>query len=341
MITAFELKHKSKTIITSESWQKQMAKAFRDVNELLAYLELEPDDAKRSLYFPEHFKLLAPRPYVEKIKKADWDDPLLKQLLPLNLEQQTSDGFSVDPVGDSTAGIAKGVLQKYHGRVLLITTGACAVHCRYCFRRHFPYAESMVDKSHWQNTLDQLLADPDIHEVILSGGDPLMLPDERLAAMCADLAAIPHIKTLRFHTRLPLVLPQRINKDLLHWLDGLAIRKVMVIHANHANEIDDETGRALEALTRHGVTLLNQSVLLRGVNDDAGVLINLSKRLFEFGVLPYYLHMLDKVQGAAHFDVDDAHALSLLKSLRQALPGYLTPKLVREISGERSKSSLE
>jgi len=315
--------------------------AFRDVHELLDYLELGGADTEHALLLPKQFKLLAPRPYVDKIKKGDWNDPLLKQVLPMNQEQHQVAGFITDPVGDSKATITTGVLQKYQGRVLLITTGACAVHCRYCFRRHFPYAESMADKRHWQATLEQIKKDGSLHEVILSGGDPLMLPDQRLASMCMDLAAIPHIKTLRFHTRLPVILPRRINASFLSWLDELSLRKVMVIHTNHVNELDHQTGRALKSLAEHQVTLLNQSVLLKGVNDNTQALLDLSQRLFELGVLPYYLHVLDKVQGAAHFDVDDKRAMSLLKALKQGLPGYLVPKLVKEVSGERSKLSLE
>ncbi len=338
MITGFTLKHKPKQ---ESSWQKEMINAFRDVNELLNYLELGGADAKQVLSLPKYFKLLAPKCYVDKIKKGDWNDPLLKQVLPMNQEQHQVDGFTTDPVGDSKASIATGVLQKYQGRVLLITTGACAVHCRYCFRRHFPYAESMADKRHWHDTLKQINNDCSLHEVILSGGDPLMLSDERLASMCHDLAAIPHIKTLRFHTRLPVILPKRIDDSFLSWLDEIDLHKVMVIHANHANELDYQTGRVLKRLAEHKVTLLNQSVLLNGVNNNTQSLLDLSHRLFQFGVLPYYLHVLDKVQGAAHFDVNDERAISLLNSLKQGLPGYLVPKLVKEISGERSKQSLE
>ncbi len=338
MITGFTQKHKPEQ---ESSWQSEMMDAFRDVETLLDYLELDGAGRQQVLSLPGDFKLLAPKPYVDKIKKGDWDDPLLKQILPLDIELQQFEGFTMDPVGDANASIATGVLQKYQGRVLLITTGACAVHCRYCFRRHFPYAESMADKRHWQDTLRQIKKDRSVHEVILSGGDPFMLPDERLASMCHDLAAIPHIKTLRFHTRLPVILPRRINDAFFSWLDQLNVRKVVVVHANHANEIDEQTGAVLKRLAAHQVTVLNQSVLLKGVNDNARALLELSQRLFEFGVLPYYLHVLDKVQGAAHFDVDEKRAMALLRSLKQSLPGYLVPKLVKEVSGERSKLSLE
>ncbi len=338
MITGFTQKHKPEQ---ASSWQNEMMDAFRDVERLLDYLELDGADQQQVLSLPEDFRLLVPKSYVDKIKKNDWTDPLLKQILPLSLEQQAFDGFTVDPVGDANARMANGVLQKYQGRVLLITTGACAVHCRYCFRRHFPYADAMADKKHWQDTLDYIEKDRSLHEVILSGGDPFMLPDARLASMCNDLASISHVKTLRFHTRLPVILPSRINDAFLSWLAPLPVRKVVVIHANHANEIDDQTGAALKHLAEHQITLLNQSVLLKGVNDHARILMELSLRLFEFGVLPYYLHVLDKVQGAAHFDVDEKQAKHLLVALKQSLPGYLVPRLVKEVSGERSKLSLE
>jgi len=348
MITGIEKKHKANSSpvyppLELTPWQQQMSEAIRDPKELFDLLNLKISDAEadKQLYFPKQFRLLVPLTYVNKIKKGDWNDPLLKQILPIAAENNQVEGFMSDPVGDLNAVVSNGVLQKYQGRVLLITTGACAVHCRYCFRRHFPYAESTPDKKHWQNTLNEISKDKTIHEVILSGGDPLMLSDQRLAMMCAEIAAIPHVKTLRFHTRLPVILPDRINPSFFEWLDTLKLNKVMVIHANHANEIDDQTGRVLNRLADHGITVLNQSVLLREINDDVESLVNLSHRLFEFKVLPYYLHLLDKVQGAAHFEVEKKQAIRLVKAIKQQLPGYLVPKLVKEVSGERSKRGLE
>jgi len=335
MITGIEIKHKD------ESWQNAMIDAIRDPDELLRLLNLDTQTYQKQIVYPKHFKLLAPLSFIKKIKKGDWNDPLLRQILPIADETQQVNGFINDPVGDLNSEQSNGVLQKYQGRVLLITTGACAVHCRYCFRRHFPYVESVPDKKHWQQTLQYIQQDDTLHEVILSGGDPLMLSDQRLATMCADLAAIPHIKTLRFHTRLPIILPQRLNQAFFDWLADIKLHKVMVIHANHANEIDDETGRALQRLTDENVTVLNQSVLLQGVNDDVESLVDLSHRLFEFKVLPYYLHLLDKVQGAAHFNVEEKQAIILINAVKQRLSGYLVPKLVKEVSGERSKLSLE
>ncbi len=346
MITANALKVKGVSQVTFDnvdnvSWQGVLASAIRDPLELLSLLELDVHEYKKHLYHPEKFKLLVPLSYVSKMKKGDWNDPLLKQVLPVQNETQSVVGFIADPVGDLDSVISSGVLQKYQGRVLLITTGACAVHCRYCFRRHFPYAESMPDKHKWQETLASIRNDESIREVILSGGDPLMIPDKRLKMMCHDLADIPHVKTLRFHTRIPIFLPERINHEFLKWLTGLAVNKVMVIHANHANELDQVVGGVLNKLREAGVTLLNQSVLLKGVNDSVEVLSVLSHRLFDFQILPYYVHQLDKVDGGAHFEVDRMVAIKLINDLKGSLPGYLVPRLVEEISGERSKSALE
>jgi len=339
MITAKPLKVKE--VSQLDSWKAALANAIRDPLELVRLLELDEAKYLKQLHHPEKFRLLVPLSYVDKMRKGDWNDPLLKQVLPVQDETNSVAGFITDPVGDLDSVISSGVLQKYQGRVLLITTGACAVHCRYCFRRHFPYADSMPDKDKWQETLSAIKNDSSIHEVILSGGDPLMIPDERLEKMCHDLARIPHIKTLRFHTRIPIFLPERINNDFLRWLSELPIQKIMVIHSNHANEIDQTVGAVLNKLDESGVTLLNQSVLLRGVNDSVDALRCLSHRLFEFKVLPYYLHQLDRVEGAAHFEVGRAEAINLIKDLKKVLPGYLVPKLVEEVSGERSKRTIE
>ena len=274
------------------------------------------------------------------MKKGDWNDPLLKQVLPVLDEIHDVSGYLSDPVGDLKAEISPGVLNKYQGRVLLVTTGACAVHCRYCFRRHFPYAQSTPDKKHWLQTLATIRRDLSLSEVILSGGDPLMLTDSRLKEMCTELAAIPHIKTLRFHSRVPLFLPERVTEAFLAWTSQLPLKKVMVIHANHANELDGTVDLALAGLRAAGFTLLNQSVLLKGVNDTVEALAHLSERLFEAQVLPYYLHQLDKVQGASHFAVETNQGIDLMKSLRTRLPGYLVPKFVVEISGKRSKQAI-
>ena len=338
MITGIAVKVKDDS--QDMSWQRGIVTAVRDPIELLRLLELPVETYQKALSINNEFKLFVPLAYVAKMKKGDWDDPLLKQVLPLVEENELVSGFVSDPVGDLNSEISPGVLHKYQGRVLMITTGACAVHCRYCFRRHYPYVESIAEKNNWQKTLEAIKADTSLSEVILSGGDPLMLSDDKLQQMCAELAEIPHVKTLRFHTRLPLFLPERINADFLAWSQSLDIQKVMVIHANHANELDHNVEASLKKLSEAGFTLLNQSVLLKGVNDNLESLQNLSQVLFSMGVLPYYLHQLDRVQGAAHFEVKKTNAINLHERLREALPGYLVPRLVTEISGKRSKQTL-
>lgn len=338
MITAFALKHKD--VSQEESWKFKLATAIKDPFELLKELDLANDENKSKVYLADKFKLFVTRSYVKKMKKGDWNDPLLKQVLPVLEENKVVSGFVSDPVGDLNAEISSGLLHKYQGRVLLVTTGACPVHCRYCFRRHFSYADSLPDKKHWQKTLSTIRNDNSISEVILSGGDPLMLSDDRLQKMCFELAEIPHVKTLRFHTRIPIFLPERINAAFLSWTKRLAIQKVMVIHANHANELDEQVDDVLNKLSKVGFTLLNQSVLLKEINDDVDTLVDLSEKLFSMKVLPYYLHQLDRVQGAAHFEVDKKMAISLVESLKEQLPGYLVPRLVEEISGKRSKQAI-
>jgi L-lysine 2,3-aminomutase len=319
------------------AWQRALADAISNPQELLHLLELSPNFHAASLYAERRFPLRVPRAYVSRMRKGDPNDPLLRQVLPSTLEELEIEGYHGDPVGDLNAMPVPGVLHKYHGRVLLITTGACGIHCRYCFRRHFPYGDANLSASTLHTALDYITKDFTITEVILSGGDPLALPDERLANLANQLGAIPHIKRLRIHSRLPIVLPERIDASLLTWLKNSPLQKVMVVHANHPNEIDEETARALHSLQDCGVTVLNQSVLLRGVNDDTDALCALSEVLFAAGVLPYYLHLFDKVQGAAHFDVPESLALRLIKNMRKRLPGYLVPRLVREVANTPAK----
>lgn len=322
------------------AWQRALAEAISDPAELLAVLELPrtllPEGRDASKLFP----LRIPRSYVARMSKGDPADPLLRQVLPLAAEHDVAPGFVQDPVGDLQAMAQPGVLHKYQGRVLLITTGACAVHCRYCFRRHFPYGDANPAPAAWRQALDYIAADPSVTEVILSGGDPLVLPDRRLAELASRLAAIPHVRRLRLHSRLPVVLPERVDTALLAWLRDTPLQKLMVIHANHANEIGAETRAALAALRDSGVILLNQAVLLRGVNDSAEALAALSESLVAAGVMPYYLHLLDKVQGAAHFQVSEDRAQALMTALQARLPGYLVPRFVREIAGEPAKTPL-
>jgi EF-P beta-lysylation protein EpmB len=274
-----------------------------------------------------------PRGFIARMRHGDPADPLLLQVLPQAAELGDVPGFGRDAVGDLAARAAHGVLHKYDGRALLIATGSCAVNCRYCFRRHFPYAEETAAGNRWSSALDHLRNDHSISELILSGGDPLSLSTPKLAELTAALLDLPHIRRLRIHTRLPVVLPERVDGELVDWLAGLRLQRVVVVHANHPREIDASVVAACKALHHAGATLLNQSVLLRGINDDVGVLADLSERLFAAGVLPYYLHQLDRVAGAAHFEVTDGAALDLMEVLRQRLPGYLVPRLVRETAG--------
>lgn len=318
-------------------WQTELAEAVRDPHELLALLELDEHWLEPARRAAETFPLRVPRPFLARMVKGDPADPLLRQVLPLGEELAVVPGYISDPVGDMPSRAARGVLHKYRGRVLLIATAACGVHCRYCFRRHFPYSDETARADDWRAALDYLRADPSIHEVILSGGDPLSLSDERLAALSAELDRIPHLTTLRLHTRQPVVLPSRVDDKLLGWLGSGRLKRVMVLHLNHAHEMDAALTDACTRLRQAGVILLSQSVLLRGVNDSADALQALSQALFAAGVLPYYLSLLDPVAGAAHFDVPEGEALAIMEELRARLPGYLVPKLVREVEGATSK----
>ncbi len=323
------------------AWQRELAAAITEPEELLAAAGLGAEWLPAARAAARLFPLRVPRGFVARMRRGDPRDPLLRQVLPLAEECLATPGFAPDPVGDAAAMRAPGVLHKYRGRVLLTATGACAVHCRYCFRRHFSYADANPATDRWRPALDYIAADDSITEVILSGGDPLTLSDRRLAECTAALSAIPHVKRLRVHTRLPIVLPARVDDGFLQWLDRLRFKTVVVVHANHAHEIDGEVVTALARLKSAGAELLNQSVLLRGVNDSVEALADLSEALLTAGALPYYLHTLDKVQGAAHFEVDDIRARELVAQLRERLPGYLVPRLVREVAGMPSKIPLE
>ena len=324
----------------ASNWQQLLADAVSDPAELCTLLDLDPALVMPAIQAARGFALRVPRSYVARMRRGDPNDPLLLQVLPVAEEMQRVEGFVTDPVGDLQRRQAPGLLHKYHGRALLVATGACAIHCRYCFRRHFPYAEESALQQGWQPALERLRADETVNEVILSGGDPWSLSDRRLQQLTDALQDIPHIKRLRVHTRYPIVLPERIDSGLLAWLGGLRLQKVVVMHANHAREIDDSVRRACGRLTAAGATLLNQAVLLKGINDSVEALAELSEALFETQVLPYYLHVLDKVQGAAHFDLPDARALELHRDLMARLPGYLVPKLVREVAGAPSKTAV-
>ena len=319
------------------AWQSQLARAITDPADLLTAAGLGEEWLPAARAAARLFPLRVPRGYVARMRKGDPHDPLLRQVLPLAEECLTAEGFDADPVGDLEAMVAPGVLHKYQARVLLTVTGACAVHCRYCFRRHFPYPDANPVIDQWRTALEYIAGDDTITEVILSGGDPLTLSDRRLTSFIRQLEAIRHLRRLRIHTRLPIVLPERVNNEVLAWLGDAKLKTVVVVHANHAQEIDYSVQKALGLLRAAGVELLNQSVLLRGVNDSAEALATLSEKLFDAGVLPYYLHMLDKVQGAAHFEVSETIARHLMRELNSHLPGYLVPRLVREIPGMPGK----
>ena len=322
-------------------WQIELARAISRPEELLRCLELPPDVFGQSGISRTGFPLRVPRGFVARMRKGDPEDPLLRQVFPLLSEATTAKDFSLDPVGDLGAQIRPGVLHKYQGRALFIVTGGCAIHCRYCFRQHFPYSIANTGLDRWQGALDYLRRDSSITEIILSGGDPLAVTDQRLAALVAALDRIRHLERLRIHTRMPIVLPERIDDRLLAWLGATRLRTVIVVHANHGAEIDDEVSEAMQRLRAIGAILLNQSVLLRGVNDTLPALVDLSERLVAAGILPYYLHLLDRVQGAAHYDTPRAHAVALMAGLRSRLPGYMVPRFVREQPGVPYKVPIE
>lgn len=318
-------------------WQQLWREAIRDPAQLLDLLGLPELAGRVSATAAAQFALRVPQGFVARMRHGDPDDPLLRQVLPLDDEDRPVPGFGLDAVGDLAARGGAGVLHKYEGRALLVATGSCAVHCRYCFRRHFPYGEETAAAGQWRESLDYLAADPSITEVLLSGGDPLSLSTAKLAEFTDGLARLPHVRRLRLHTRLPVVLPERVDAELLAWLSRLPQKVVVVIHANHANEIDAPVAAAVAALRGTGALVLNQAVLLRGVNDSVAALADLSERLFEAGVLPYYLHLLDRVAGSAHFEVPADEARQLHEALSAGLPGYLVPRLVREVAGAPAK----
>jgi len=325
---------------TPPIWQQSLAKAFRNVADLLAYLDINIDDLSEYQQAHGLFPLLVTQHYADLIRKGDLNDPLLRQVLPSPDELNVVNGYLSDPVGDMKASVSPGLLHKYHGRALMITTGACAIHCRYCFRREFPYSNNSTQRSFIQSTIDYLESNDEVNEVILSGGDPLTLSDQRLRELIENIANIKHIQRLRIHSRLPIVLPKRITDELLDLLANNRLQVIMVVHANHPNEISGDVKKAFHKMQTSGIRLLNQTVLLKGINDDSNTLADLSNVLFDHHVLPYYLHTLDKVNGAAHFDIPLEQALALHKTLQQSLSGYLVPKLVREIEGEKSKTLL-
>jgi len=314
-------------------WQQSLRDAVRDPAELCRLLELDPGLIEPARAAARAFALRVPREFVARMRKGDPGDPLLRQVLPLDEELGSLPGFSADPLAEGSCNPAPGLIHKYHGRVLLIVSGACAVNCRYCFRRHFPYADNAPGRARWSQTLDYVARRSEVTEVILSGGDPLAASDALLAWLVERIAEIPHVRRLRVHTRLPIVIPDRVTPACLDWLTGSRLRTALVLHSNHAQELDATVEAALHRLRERAVPLFNQSVLLRGVNDSVDALAELSERLFDCGVTPYYLHLLDPVDGAAHFGVDEDRARRLHDAIRRRLPGYLVPRLARETAG--------
>lgn len=321
-------------------WQRELQLAVTDPAELLAMLGLDSSWLEPARLAAARFPLRVPRGFVSRMRRGDPQDPLLRQVLPLGPELDEVPGFGRDPVGDLDSRAGPGLLHKYSGRALLVTTGACAVNCRYCFRRHFPYEDENASRGGFAQALAALRRDPGISEVILSGGDPLTLGGRRLGVLLDELQAVSHLRRVRLHTRLPIVLPERIDAEFVELWSAIRLQKVVVVHANHANEIDGSVRAGLARLATTGSTLLNQSVLLRGINDDARSLAELSEALFASGVLPYYLHLLDRVAGAAHFEVPEHEARELWSEISARLPGYLVPRLVREIPGAPAKTML-
>jgi EF-P beta-lysylation protein EpmB len=322
------------------TWQQELADAITSPEALADALDLDSRTLTGGLTAGAAFRLLVPRSFVARMRRGDPDDPLLRQVLPAAAELADAADYVADPVGERGALRAPALLQKYRGRALLVTTQACAVHCRYCFRREFPYEEKSGEAPRWSEALAEIAADASLEEIILSGGDPLSLSNARLETLTRALAAIPHVRRIRVHTRQPVVLPSRVDEGLTRWLRQSARPIVFVLHINHPNELDAELAAACARLRATGITLLNQSVLLAGVNDDIEVLSRLSLRLFDAGVLPYYLHALDRVKGAAHFSVPDDRARTLAGQLAARLPGYLVPRLVREVPGAPAKVGL-
>lgn len=320
-------------------WQRALANAVRDVPTLLRHLGLTAHDFRAAPAIERPFPLRVPWSYIARMRHADPTDPLLLQVLPSTQESIITPGFTADPVGDHAAQVAPGLLQKYTGRVLLLLTGACAIHCRYCFRQAFPYTAAGATPE-WSAALQYIRQHPSVSEVILSGGDPLLLSDGRLTELVDALDSIPHLQRLRLHTRLPIVLPERVNPELFSWLGCGRLQHTVVLHANHPHEYAPPAAQALQQLQHARVNVLNQSVLLAGINDTPEVLCQLQETGFTYGILPYYLHLLDRAQGTAHFAVPESKAQKLHQILRERLPGYLVPRLVREEAGRAYKTPI-
>lgn len=332
--------HGSLAPVESVSWQNLLAGSITDPQLLLSRLELDPALLGPARAASAEFSLRVPEPYLSRMQRGNPADPLLRQVLPVGEELLDHPDFVLDPLGEQQTNARPGIIHKYHGRLLLVVSGGCAVNCRYCFRRHFPYEDNNLSTDEWREALDYIRQDASIAEVIYSGGDPLAASDRRLAWLTREIADIAHVRRLRVHTRLPVVIPQRVTSELIDALCGTRLPVSMVLHCNHANELDRQLGNAIQTLRQAGVMLLNQAVLLRGVNDSIEAQVALSEALGDHGVLPYYLHVLDHVKGAQHFHVDDETARRLSGEMLARLPGFLVPRLVREVAGATSKTPL-
>jgi EF-P beta-lysylation protein EpmB len=328
------------TSVEPKNWRQILSSSIRDLNELLQRLNLSPEDLPAQQRAALDFPILVPEPFLQQMTIGNPNDPLLLQVLPRAAETEIVAGYITDPLAEKHANVNRGIIHKYHGRVLLLAASGCAVNCRYCFRRHFAYEDNRISREDWKKTLDYVQQNNSITEVILSGGDPLMLRDSALFELITEIENIPHVKRLRIHSRLPVVIPQRLTAELIQHLGDSQLGISMVMHINHPNELSELHRERFKELRRAGVLILNQAVLLRNINDKLKILSNLSELLFEFGVLPYYLHLLDPVKGAHHFDVPEHEAQQLYQQLLARLPGYLVPKLVRELAGEAHKSPI-
>ena len=329
--------HRTSPIKLTENWQTELSNLITKPKALLELIELDDCYLEAAEKAHRNFPLRTTLSFANKIKKGDINDPLLQQILPIGAELEDIAGYNTDPLNEQTANKIPGLVHKYQGRVLLITAPQCAINCRYCFRRHFDYQGNTPSRAQWQTALDYIKDNKSIDEVILSGGDPLVLNDAQLSWLISAISDIPHVDRLRIHSRVPIVLPSRITPKMLKNVINCRLKTIFVVHCNHPQEIDEHVAHSLINIRECGATLLNQTVLLKGINDNAETLIDLSKSLFAQGVLPYYLHLLDRVSGAAHFDICERDAVALHQSLLNQLPGYLVPKLVREVADAPSK----
>ncbi len=332
------MSNSAQPITITPDWKVELSQSVTSLDELLGSVSLNSKQLSASQQAMADFPLRVPRPFIARMQPHNPEDPLLLQVLPVAAEMTKVEGYDPDPLDETSHNPVAGIVHKYANRLLLVISPTCAINCRYCFRRHFPYQENRQNRAQWQSALDYIRNTTEINEVIFSGGDPLAANDHFLAWITAQIAAIKHIKRLRIHTRLPVVIPSRIDSTFLAWATATRLKPLVVLHINHANEIDTEVVESIKRLQNSGIKVLNQTVLLRGINDSAACLAELSETLYDCDVMPYYLHLLDPVAGASHFDIDENMARKIYADLQANLPGFLVPKLVREIPGKPSKT---